>query len=75
MARSLRDSAIVLSVLAGKDDADNHTLAQPDTIPDYLKALDKGALRGARLGVPRNVGVNVPFGALFWLSCCPTQQS
>ena len=51
MTRSVTDAAIVLSVIAGKDPKDNFTLAQPDTVPDYTKALNTSALQGARIGV------------------------
>jgi amidase len=53
MARSVADAALVLSVIAGPDPADNYTLAQPAIIPDYTTALKPHALRGVRLGVPR----------------------
>ena len=53
MTRSVTDAAIVLSIIAGPDPNDNFTLAQPLHVPDYTKALDKNALRGARLGVAR----------------------
>ncbi|KAJ8082275.1 hypothetical protein PM082_008124 [Marasmius tenuissimus] len=55
MTRSVSDSAIVLSVIAGKDPNDNFTLAQPDVVPDYTKALNLNALQGKRIGVPRQV--------------------
>ncbi|KAF9497570.1 amidase signature enzyme [Pleurotus eryngii] len=58
MARSLTDAAIVLSVIAGKDDNDNYTLAQPSRIPDYTEALDLNALRGKRIGVPQRAFSN-----------------
>lgn len=58
MTRSVADSAIVLSIIAGKDPNDNFTLAQPSPVPDYTKALNKNALRGARIGVPRRVFLN-----------------
>ncbi|KAJ7481931.1 amidase signature enzyme [Mycena latifolia] len=53
MTRSLTDAAIVLSVIAGKDPNDNFTLAQPAVVPDFTKALNKNALKGKRIGVPR----------------------
>lgn len=53
ITRSLTDAAIVLSVIAGKDPNDNFTLAQPDTVPDFTKALDVRAIKGKRIGVPR----------------------
>lgn len=53
MTRSVADAATILSVIAGRDPRDNFTLAQPERVPDYTKALNKDALRGARLGIPR----------------------
>ena len=32
---------------------DNFTLAQPDPVPDYTKALDPNGLKGVRIGVLR----------------------
>ncbi|KAL5478256.1 hypothetical protein ACEPAI_2440 [Sanghuangporus weigelae] len=58
MVRSVTDAAIVLSVIAGVDPNDNFTLAQPLPVPDYTKALNHHALRGARIGVPRKVFLN-----------------
>lgn len=55
ITRSLTDGAIVLSIIAGKDPNDNFTLAQPSPVPDFTKALNKNALRGKRIGVPRRV--------------------
>jgi amidase len=55
MARSVSDAAYVLSIIAGKDENDNYTSAQPwDTPPDYTKALNFSGLRGARIGIPSN---------------------
>jgi amidase len=51
MCRSMTDAAIVLTAIAGKDSNDNFTLAQPDTVPDYTKALNTSALQGVRIGV------------------------
>lgn len=45
MARSVTTAAIVLGAMAGRDLADNFTLAQPSVIPDYTKSLDKNGLR------------------------------
>lgn len=58
MTRSIADAAIVLSVIAGKDPNDNYTLTQPAQVPDYSKALNKNALKGRRIGVPRRVFLN-----------------
>ncbi len=56
MARSVKDAAYLLSAIAGKDPRDNYTSAIPfDVIPDYAAACDYFALRGKRIGVPRNL--------------------
>ena len=56
MARTVKDAAYVLQAIAGKDPNDNYTLAQPfDTPPDYVAACSFSALRGKRIGIPRNV--------------------
>ena len=42
-------------MIAGIDQYDNFTLAQPfDSPPDYTRSLNFSSLRGARIGVPRN---------------------
>ena len=48
MTRSVADAAVLLSVIAGKDPNDNFTHAQPAIVPDFSKALNKGALKGKR---------------------------
>ncbi|PPR01017.1 hypothetical protein CVT26_015618 [Gymnopilus dilepis] len=58
ITRSVTDAAIVLSIIAGKDPNDNFTLAQPPVVPDFTKALNKNALRGKRIGVPRRAFLN-----------------
>ncbi|KAK5306774.1 hypothetical protein LTR99_002466 [Exophiala xenobiotica] len=56
MARTVKDAAYVLSAIAGKSQYDNYTDAIPfDTIPDYVAACNFSALRGKRIGVPRNL--------------------
>jgi len=35
-------------------------LAQPNVVPNYIKALKKDALVGKRIGVPRKVFLDVP---------------
>lgn len=55
MARSVADAALVLSIIAGKDASDNYTLAQPAHLPDYAGCLSLTSLKGARIGVPRQV--------------------
>ncbi|KAF9238056.1 amidase signature domain-containing protein [Melanogaster broomeanus] len=54
MCRSVADAALLLSFIAGKDESDKATKDQPE-IPDYMQALDKNALMGKTLGVPRNL--------------------
>lgn len=57
MARSVTDAAIVMSVMAGTDAADLFTLASLGKVPDdhYLGALKKDGLKGARIGVLRDL--------------------
>ena len=55
MARTVKDAAIMLSAIAGKDQNDNYTSLQPfNAPPDYTKSLNYSAFRGARIGIPRN---------------------
>lgn len=51
MTRTVRDSAILLNVLAAKDplDAATHSLQRP---ADYTAGLDKDGLKGVRIGLP-----------------------
>ena len=54
MTRTVADGAILLGALTGIDERDKATRAsQGKSFDDYTKFLDKGALRGARLGVAR----------------------
>ncbi len=53
MARSVRDAALVLGVIAGSDPLDPATREADAHRADYVAGLDAGALRGARLGVMR----------------------
>ena len=54
MARTVRDAAIMLNVLAGVDPRDSATRGSAGkSHPDYTRSLDAGALRGARIGVAR----------------------
>jgi amidase len=57
MTRTVRDAAVLLGVLAsgGADPRDPDTAAaQRAAAADFARALDAGALRGARIGVARN---------------------
>ncbi len=53
IVRSVADAAAILTVIAGRDPLDNITLAQPEPVPDFSKALNLHSLKGARLGIPR----------------------
>lgn len=54
MAKSVRDAAIVLTLIAGRDPADPVTAEAVDH-GDYTRYLDADGLRGARLGVLRQL--------------------
>ena len=59
MARHVVDAAITLSVLQGRDRSDPATGEYPADQPaDYAKLLRPGALRGARIGVFRQAGID-----------------
>ena len=49
-ARSVKDSATVLAVIAGRDPLDSTSAAVP--VPDYVAELDK-PVKGFKVGVPR----------------------
>ena len=49
-ARSVRDAATVLGVIAGRDPCDATSAAAP--VPDYTAAID-GQVKGLKLGLPR----------------------
>ncbi len=53
MTTNVADTAALLSVLAGTDPADPATGEADQHRQDYAKALDAGALNGARIGVLR----------------------
>ncbi|HET6161183.1 MAG TPA: Asp-tRNA(Asn)/Glu-tRNA(Gln) amidotransferase subunit GatA [Dongiaceae bacterium] len=50
MARSVKDCAIMLGVMAGHDPKDSTSVDLP--VPDYTKALT-GNVRGLRVGIPK----------------------
>ena len=52
LTNSVEDSALILQVLAGIDQADATSVAQP--VPDYSEALTSD-IRGTRIGVPRKM--------------------
>jgi aspartyl-tRNA(Asn)/glutamyl-tRNA(Gln) amidotransferase subunit A len=47
ISRTVRDAALVLSVIAGHDPRDPHSVPAP--VPDFLRALDEG-VQGLRIG-------------------------
>lgn len=51
MTRTVADTAALLAALAGSDPADPATKEADARKVDYLKALDRNALKGARIGV------------------------
>jgi amidase len=56
MARTVADAVAVFDVIAGTDSADPVTASAQGRRPDsYLSALDKEGLKGARLGVVRQL--------------------
>lgn len=57
MARTARDCAIMLQVIAGYDPADPCSVDVP--VPDMTAALD-GSLKGIRIGLPRDYFFTVP---------------
>jgi amidase len=55
MARTIKDAAYLLGAIAGMDPNDNYTSAIPfKKVPDYVGACKRNALKGKRIGVPRN---------------------
>ncbi|MEK8127287.1 amidase family protein [Paenibacillus filicis] len=56
LARTVTDAAIILSVIAGRDDRDEATWAagETGTHRDYTDFLDASFLRQARIGIPRH---------------------
>jgi amidase len=55
MTRTVRDAAILLSVIAGPDVEDSATASAGEKASsDYTKFLDANGLKGAKIGVARN---------------------
>ena len=68
MARSVRDAALLLQAIAGSDPRDPATVDSGAPEVDYLAALEADALKGARIGVVRELagfhrGVDARFEA------------
>jgi amidase len=55
MTRTVRDAAILLTAMAGRDPRDPVTERGVGRTQDYAARLDAGALKGARIGVSRAV--------------------
>ncbi|HEU4630248.1 MAG TPA: amidase [Gemmatimonadaceae bacterium] len=56
MTRTVRDAALLLSAIAGPDERDEVTKeARGKVAEDYTRFLDRDGLRGARIGVARNL--------------------
>ena len=57
MARTVKDAARLLQVIAGVDPNDSYTSASPfkNCPPDYLAACKLTGLQGKRIGIARNV--------------------
>jgi amidase len=53
MARTVADAAVLLTAMTGVDVRDQATGRSKGRVADYVKALEAGALKGARIGVPR----------------------
>jgi amidase len=54
MARTVTDAAILLTAMAASDPRDDATREAATRASDYTKALDRNALKGARMGVMRS---------------------
>jgi amidase len=66
MARSVRDAAILLTIIAGSDPADPATATADTHRADYGATLDPAALKGKRIGVMRfAAGFNPQVDAVF----------
>ena len=66
IAASVREAAELLTVIAGSDPADPATADADSRKADYAASLDRGSLRGRRIGVMRfasGFGTDEPFEA------------
>src|ERR1700682_5245707 len=55
-ARTVRDAALLLQTIAGRDECDSTSAAAP--VPDYVAQLD-GNVRGLKIGLPREYFENL----------------
>jgi amidase len=68
MGRSVKDAAILLNAMVGRDDNDVLADTFPDEVPNFAAGLTWDALQGARIGVIRNysgVGSDARVDAMF----------
>lgn len=64
ITRTVKDAAVILGAIAGKDPNDVGTLEIPfEAIPNYADSCILDGLKGARIGVPRNALKGNPPGA------------
>lgn len=62
MANKVKDSALILSIIAGRDSSDTKTADIPfSTIPDFGKSCSGESLKGVRIGVPRNGALGIKY--------------
>ncbi|MEX2495265.1 MAG: amidase family protein, partial [Woeseia sp.] len=54
MARTVRDAALLLTVIAARDPDDPAAIARGEPVPDYAARLDNVSLEGKRIGVLRS---------------------
>ncbi len=54
MARSVRDAAVLLTVMVAEDPDDPAAAGFPEQMPDYVAALGDSGLQGVRIGVMRD---------------------
>ena len=65
MAKTVWDAALLLSAIAGEDEADSATLGVP-RVADYTEGLESYSLEGVRIGVMRGqIGNNAQVAAVF----------
>ena len=56
MARTVKDAAILLTAMVGKDTRDPLVDIFPASVPDFAAGLSADALKGKRIGIYRNHG-------------------
>ncbi len=54
MARTVRDAALMLTVMSAADPSDPAMAARPESMPDYAADLSADGLQGKRIGVIRS---------------------